>query len=328
MPTAPRRIDTHVHLIGDGSSGSKCWIQLRTWYHRLMGKALIHGCGLPQSSLNHNLDSLYVEQLANHVRSSRSLDAVVLLAQDLPHHDDGSPLPNKGAFFVPNDYLFEVCKQFPDLFIPAASIHPGRPDAIPALESAIAHGCKVIKLLPNCLNVDYSRSQFFPFWRLMAQHHMILLSHTGGEYSLPNINLSFADPKRLKPLLDLGLTVIAAHSAGRSGLWDPDYTDDLISMFDHWPHLYGDNSALSTPIRARTIKKLLDSPARDRIIHGSDYPISIGGFGPWRCGHITYSQWQSAKNEPNPLERDCFIKRACGFDDSHLLRMHGLLTQI
>jgi predicted TIM-barrel fold metal-dependent hydrolase len=321
---SPRKIDCHVHLLGDGSSGSGCWLRMRTPVHRLMARIIVRECGLPQSALKKRLDELLEERLAGMVRES-SLDAVILLAQDLPHHDDGTPLPEKGAFHVPNSHLLEVCARYPDLFLPAVSIHPGRRDAMSELERCLAAGARVLKLLPNCLNVDYSGSRYLPFWRMMARHRMILLSHTGGELSLPVMEHRFADPRLLVHPLECGVTVIAAHCAGRSGLWDADYTTELLKMFEKWPHLYGDNSALNSPVRARTLRKILPQPVRDKIVHGSDFPIAVGGFGPWRMGLIDGETWQRAKREPNVLERDLMLKRAVGFDDAQLTRMHHLL---
>lgn len=323
--SAPRRIDCHVHLIGDGSSGSGCWLRMRTFAHRLMARIIVHECGLPGSALRDGLDAGLEDRLVWMVRDS-SLDAVVLLGQDIPHTHDGEPLPEQGAFYVPNTHLLEVCAKHPDLFIPAVSIHPSRRDAMEELDRCIAAGARVLKLLPNCLNIDYSSPKHRPFWEKMAAARMILLSHTGGELSLPVMNQKLADPKLLRHPLECGVTVIAAHCAGRSGFNDPDYTDDLLEMFAKWPRLYGDSSALCSPIRCRTLPKILHEPARYRVIHGSDFPIAVGGFGPWSIGLIGRETWRLARHEPNVLERDVLLKRAIGFDDSHLTRMDRLLA--
>lgn len=289
-----------------------------------MARFIVKATGLPSSSLKTGLDKALLDRLVELVRTS-SLDSVVLLAQDLPHTDDGIAMPEKGAFYVPNEYLLNVCAEYPDLFIPAVSIHPSRPDAMEELERCIAAGARVLKLLPNCLNVDYSHPKHQPFFEKMAAAGMILLSHTGGELSLPVINPRLADPRLLKYPLECGVTVIAAHCAGRSGWWDPDYTDDLIEMFEKYPRLYGDNSALCSPIRCRTLPKVLPASVRDRIIHGSDFPIAVNGFGPWRIGMINFKTWRIADRNPNVLERDVFLKREVGFDDSHFTRMAEIL---
>jgi hypothetical protein len=321
---APQKIDCHVHLIGDGSSGSGCWLRLKSIAHRLMARIILHQVGLQSSALQNGLDAQIENRLAGLVRAS-SLDAVVLLAQDIPHRDDGTPMPENGAFFVPNHHLLDVCSRHPGLMIPAVSIHPARRDAMDELDRCLFAGARVLKLLPNCLNVDYADPRYRPFWEKMAAANMILLSHTGGELSLPVMNHQFADPRLLRHPLECGVTVIAAHCAGRSGLWDADHTDALLEMFHKWPRLFGDNSALCSPIRCRTLPKILLEPIRQRIVHGSDFPISVSGFGPWRIGLIDRDTWRQSGQEPNVLERDVLLKRAIGFDDAQLTRMAQLL---
>ena len=308
--SALKRIDCHVHLVGDGSSGSGCWLQMRTPLHKLMARFIVKAAGLPSGSLESGLDKAYLDRL---------------VAQDLPYTDNGIAMPEKGAFYVPNEYLLKVCEEYPDLFIPAVSIHPSRPDAMEELDRCIAAGARVLKLLPNCLKVDYSNPKHQPFFEKMAAAGMILLSHTGGELSLPVIDPLLADPRLLKYPLECGVTVIAAHCAGRSGLWDPDYTEDLIKMFEKYPRLYGDNSALCSPIRCQTLPKVLPAPVRDRIIHGSDFPIAVNGFGPWRIGLIDFKTWRTADRDPNVLERDVFLKNEVGFDENQLTRMAEIL---
>lgn len=323
---ALRKLDCHVHLLGDGSSGSGCWLRLKSVVHRLMARLLVRAAGMPASALRDGLDAQVETRLAGLVRES-SLDAAVLLAQDIPHRDDGTPLPEKGAFFVPNKYLLEICARHPGLFIPAVSIHPARRDALEELERCLQAGARVLKLLPNCLNVNYADPRYRPFWEKMAASNMILLSHTGGELSLPVLCHRYADPQLLRYPLDAGVTVIAAHCAGRSGLWDVDSTASLLAMFEQWPRLFGDNSALCSPLRCRTLPQLLVEPVRNRIIHGSDFPIAVSGFGPWRMGLIDRATWRQSSRQPNVLERDVFLKYAVGFDEANLTRLDGLLGQ-
>lgn len=319
-----RRIDCHVHLVGDGTSGSGCWIRMDWPHQKFLSRMMLREAGISPGVLNRDLDTCYVERLAEQVRES-DLDAAVLLAQDVPHADDGEPIPNKAGFFVPNDYLLDVCERHPDLFIPAASIHPARPDAIDELEKCLARGAKVLKLLPNCLNIDYADPRYRPFWERVAGAGMILLSHTGGEHTLPVLKPAFSDPRLLEAPLEIGVTVIAAHAAGRSGLWDPDYTHQLIEMFERYPNLFADNSALCSLNRSHTIAKVLRAPVMDRIIHGSDFPVPISGLGPLRHGHITRTTWQESRQHPHPLQRDVQLKRAIGFPEATLTRLDELL---
>ena len=102
---------------------------MRSVVHRVMARIIVRETGLPASALREGLDELLERRLVGLVRES-SLDAAVLLAHDVPHYDDGTPLPEKGAFHVANSYLWDVCARHPGLFLPAVSIHPSRRDAM------------------------------------------------------------------------------------------------------------------------------------------------------------------------------------------------------
>ncbi len=321
-----RKIDCHVHIVGDGSSGSGCWFKLDGLWKNFLGKMMIKGIGLPASAMDGGLDKLYVENLVQQVRES-SLDAVVALAQDVPYSDDGISLEEDAQFYVPNDYVAELAREHPEL-IPACSIHPGRPDAMEELERCIANKMPVLKLLPNCLNVDYDDRRFIPFWERVAEAGMILLSHTGGEMTVKVFDASFGDPRKLRIPLECGVTVIAAHSAGRSGIFDADWTEHLLEMFDKYPNLYADNSALCSINRARTIKHIVPSKVQRRLIHGSDYPVPISGLGPMLMGRLGFADYWSCGKIKNNLEHDYSLKRYIGFTEASFTRMDELLIKV
>ena len=287
---------------------------------------MIKGLGLPASALKTGLDELYVANLLENVRESE-IDAVVILAQDIPYSHSGEKMPDEAQFYVPNEYVAELGRKH-DEFIPACSIHPGRPDAMDELEKCIAAKMPVLKLLPNCLNIDYMDRKYIPFWERMAEAGMILLTHTGGELTVKVYDPSFGDPKKLEILLDCGVTTIAAHSAGRSGIFDPDWTTDLLDLFKRFPYLYGDSSALSSINRARTLKHILHPEIQGRIIHGSDYPVPVSGLGPMLMGKLAWEDYRAATKIPNIIERDYQLKRRMGFGEDKFTRMDTLLKRI
>lgn len=320
-----RTLDCHVHLVGDGSENSGCWVSTPTLWKKAMAQAMLYAGKIPRQALHgRQMDRLYRETLLRHLDGS-GLDGLVLLAQDMPHNDHGDPISG-GSFYVPNDYLFRVCAERPGKLIPACSIHPARKDALAELDRCIEKGAKVLKLLPNCLNVHCSDEKLRPFWQKMAQAKMVFLCHTGGETSVPVLSPKDASPETLRLPLECGVTCIAAHAAGRSLFFDPDYTGLLLNMFKQYPHLYCDNSALCSPVRCRTVKHLLNPEVLPRVIHGSDWPIPVSGVGPWAFGLLSTAQWAAGNREKNPIKRDVIWKKAMGFPEETFTRLAGLLA--
>ena len=318
------KIDGHVHFVGDGSNGSGCWLRCSTLLDRIIEPVVKAQAGILKSSRQLGVDQAYEERLVGLIDKS-SLDVVLLLAMDYPYDSSGYCLKEKAKFYVPNDHLFRLAKKYSQI-IPACSIHPARKDAIEELERCAEKGAKVLKLLPNCHSVDCSDSQYQPFWEKLAKLGLPFLAHTGGEFSVPVLNADFADPRILRLPLECGVNVIAAHGAGKSGILDPDYTSDLLKMMDQFPNLFTDNSALASPNRWRTIKHLLDPKIQSRVIHGSDFPIPSGGFGPWMGNLLNRSDYFKSRKINNPLERDVFIKQAVGFQQSTFSRLADIIS--
>jgi hypothetical protein len=77
---SPKPVDMHVHLVGNGSGGTGCWLRVRGW-HRPLAALMVREIGLPAGSLEGDLDRLYVERLLELVRGS-SLGAVIILAHE------------------------------------------------------------------------------------------------------------------------------------------------------------------------------------------------------------------------------------------------------
>ena len=140
------------------------------------------------------------------------------------------------------------------------------------------------------------------------------------------LNASDADPRNLRLPLECGVSVIAAHEAGKSGLWDPDYTRVLLEMMDTFPKLFTDNSALAGPNRWRTISALLDPKIQQRVIHGSDFPIPSCGLGPWIGKLLSGADYFQSQKINNPLETDVFIKQAIGFKQSTFSRLADVIS--
>ena len=318
------RIDAHVHIIGNGSGGTGCWLKLSRAYHKLLAKIILSGFGLPQSALRSGVDRVYVERLAGMARSS-SIDAAVILAHENVYDERGRILTGLGSFYTPNEYVLSLAREYPDCFIPAVAIHPARADALDQLEFCIASGAALLKLLPNCQNVNCNDQRFAKFWQRLASAGIPFLAHTGGELSVPVVNAAYADPRTLTLPLECGVNVIAAHCGSRALIFDRSYVRTFLEMLERYSNLYGDNSGMNTPLRAAYFKQLLSAAVQQRIVHGSDLPIPISAFWSLLRGRVTCSDWLASRATDNLIERDALIKDALGFEQQTFSRIAKLL---
>jgi hypothetical protein len=319
------RYDGHVHLVGNGLSGSGCWLRLDGLWHRALGEVMRRTIGLEAKATARDFDESFVGHLAGLVAAS-SLDKALLLAQDEVYDETGQKL-EFGSFYVPNEYLFKVCDRHPE-FVPAVSIHPGRKDALEELERCLAGGARALKLLPNCQNVNCALPDYDEFWRRMAASGLPFLCHTGGEMTVPVFKRAYQDPRILRRPLELGVKVIAAHSSGNSHFFDPNHFGELVRLMDEFPGLYADTSALNSPIRSGVLKQVKESGRLDRFLHGSDFPVPVGALWVRLRGLISTAQWREAGRIANLIERDAYLKRAIGFDDAHFTRLGEVLRPV
>lgn len=319
-------VDMHVHIVGNGSSGSGCWLR-PAGLHRALAAFMLHHVGLPQDSLHGNLDRLYIELLLR-LRRTSSFGAFVILPHERAYDTRGRLIEDAGSLFVPNNYVLALARQHPE-FLPAVSIHPARRDALEELERCLAAGAVMMKLLPNSQNIDCGNRRFTPFWERMAEAGLPLLAHTGGEHTVPILRPEWADPRVLEWPLQCGVTVIAAHVAGKGGVFDRDYFDAFVEMTRRHARLYGDISALNIPFRSKHFRACLQEPLVHRLVHGSDFPVPVMGHWAWMRGLVDWQTFRRIEREPNPIERDYQLKRAMGFPPEtftrvwQLLRLHG-----
>jgi len=314
----------HVHVVGNGSGGTGCWLKVTGW-HRPLAALMLREIGLPRAAMSGELDRLYAERVLQMVRES-SLGAAVLLAHERVYHPDGSLMEGVGSFYVPNDHVLNLAQKHPE-FLPAVSIHPARPDAMEELERCLARGAVMMKCLPNCHNIDCNDPRYRKFWERMAETGLPLLAHTGGEHTVPVVRKELSDPRTLELPLQCGVKVIAAHCATKSGLFDPEYFYVFAEMTKRYPNLYGDTSAFNVPIRGRHVRECQQAHLVERMLHGSDFPVPVHGHFAWFKGYVDWKTFRRWERHPNILERDYQLKRAAGFPPETFTRIWSLLRK-
>jgi predicted TIM-barrel fold metal-dependent hydrolase len=210
-----------------------------------------------------------------------------ILAFDKHYDEFGNMNLNKTEFFTPNEYILKLSNENPNYFLPCASIHPNRKDALIELEKMKNQGVKMIKWLPNAQGINPADTKHIIFYKKMIEYKMILLTHAGEEKAVEaEDDQKLGNPLRLKLPLDLGLKIIIAHAASLGEDIDLESPDlKKVKSFDlfirlmenpkYQKNLFGDISAIIQFNRdAKILKTLLERKhLHARLVNGSDYPL-------------------------------------------------------
>jgi hypothetical protein len=309
-------LDMHVHLAGLGQGGTGCFMAPPR-FNALLSRFLRLKLGIYGADRAGWVDQAYYERLERDVVAARAAGLVhgaVIFAHDRIYDESGDPAAVGQEVYVPNAYAFACARKSSGLFMPAASVHPYRRDAVEETSRWIEAGAAAVKWLPNSQGMDPRHPLSRRIYRLLAERRVPLIVHTGGEHTVRILRPELGDPNILVPALDAGVTVIMAHCGTRSGWSDPNWMTDFMVLARKYPNCYGDTSAFCTPGRARWLPRFLrEEGLAEKLAHGSDYPVPptpwwmLGQLGPgraWGLGRV----WSF-------LERDVRIKRALGLPE-------------
>jgi uncharacterized protein len=312
-------IDVHVHLVGI-SPANDCFLGWRGMHRAFRGfqRRVLRTFGMSRSTF----DRRWRRKLLRLVTES-GLHYAGLLALDGVYDRNGLLDRKATSLYVSNDYLFKVVADSPK-YLPIPSVNPARRDALEELDRVSDLGAVAIKVLPNAQNFDPADERFLPFWRRMKELGLPLLAHTGIEFTLPQHRVAFGEPDRLRPALDEGLTVIAAHCGTAGGRRLTGHLHQWLGMLEEYPNLYGDLSAMVSPARLPFASRILEHPlARERVLLGSDYPVPITPLLlPRKLGPARAVRIQRIRN---PLQRNLEALRALGMPEEAEARAWRIL---
>ena len=317
-------IDLHVHAISFDNGATGCRVS-ETLHRRPSIRLLkwLHGIGqrLRGAAAEKALGETYRRESA----APGTVDHAVLLAFDAVYDAQGRRDEHRTHLYVPNEYV-EALARADTRFLSGASVHPDRPDALDELDRCAAAGAVLIKWLPNTQGINPALPRHRPFFRRLAALGLPLLSHTGMEYSLTPLVQSWGDPTLLRPALDEGVTVIAAHGGGADFCTRGRYYRPFLELLRTYPNLYADTAALTLPPRSPYLLRLLrEEGVMERLVHGSDFPLPTT---PWSfLGRLPFREARRLHQIPYALVRDMAIKRALGLDEAVFTRAAALLLR-
>ena len=275
-------------------------------------------------------DAQLLQRLVNLVKHVADHGKYRLLAFDKHYRLDGSVNLEKTEFYVPNQYVFDLADQYPDLFEPNISVHPYRPDALEELTRWAKRGARVVKWLPNAMGMNPSDPRCDNFYQKMKELNLILLSHGGEEKAVEAVeDQKLGNPLLLRRALDHGVKVIVAHCAGLGHNEDldehakrsTDNFDLFMRMMNEKKYeglLFGEISAMTQFNRiGKPLVTILDrEDLHERLVNGSDYPlpavnILIRTRPLVKQGYLTSAERKCLNEiyQYNPLLFDFVLKR-------------------
>jgi predicted TIM-barrel fold metal-dependent hydrolase len=284
-------LDCHVHIAGTGDSGSGIALspEMDSLMHPLQfAQRLFYlnaGCAHDAPG---QVDRSFVERLHNLVDGLRPGARLLLFAFDRAHDEKGRAMPERSAFYVPNDYVRDLARQSPHAFEWACSIHPHRPDAVAALEAAAAAGARAVKWLPAAMGIDPGSAACDAFYAALARLDLPLITHAGEERAVHGAGAAAAgNPLKLRRPLDAGVRVVVAHCASIGEDIDLDRGEaaPALASFELFArlmgerryerHLFADISAVTMRNRSLAVLRTIveRSDWHPRLLNGSDYPL-------------------------------------------------------
>lgn len=315
-------IDLHVHALSLDSGATGCRIS-ETLHRRSSVRLLKWVYGIGQRLRGPAAERALQEAYRRERAAPNTVDHAVLLAFDAVYDAQGRLDERRTHLYVPNEYVEGLARADPH-FLPGASVHPDRPDALDELHRCAAAGAVLVKWLPNTQGINPALPRHRPFFRRLVALGLPLLSHTGMEYSLTPLVQSWGDPTLLRTALDEGVTVIAAHGGGADFITRGRYYRPFLELLRTYPKLYADTAALTLPPRAPYLLRLLrEEGVMERLVHGSDFPLPTI---PWSfLGRLPLREVRGLHQIPYALVRDMAIKRALGLDEAVFTRAATLL---
>jgi predicted TIM-barrel fold metal-dependent hydrolase len=302
-------VDCHVHLaaLPDGDNG--CYISPKMLRSPLFRYLLWKHQLSPSNPREANRK--YLDDLLTELRASRHVQRAVLLGMDGVYEQNGRLNQAHTDFLISNDYVLNIARANPNEFLAGVSINPQRRDAVEEVHRCADAGATLVKVLPNAQQFNPADLRYKAFYRTLAERKLPFLSHVGYEFSLIGKDQSVGDPDRLRPALEEGATVIAAHACSYGLIIYEKFLPTLRDFVQQYPNFYADISALTLPNRVQMLLHLRRYPEiHERLLFGTDYPLSVFHVAAW--GRVALGTLYDIVRTKNRFDRQVSVCRGLG----------------
>ncbi len=310
QPSPQGFTDVHVHLAALPTPSNGCLLSPRMRKSPLV-RMIAWQQGLPFDDPE-TANRRYVESLVAELSSSGSVSRAVLLGMDGSYDSSGDLDEGHTDFMISNDYVLKVVAEHPE-FLAGVSVNPARKDAVDELERCAAKGAALVKVLPNAQVFDPAEPRYKGFYRAMARLKLPLLSHVGYEFSLVGQDQSVGEPQRLRPALEEGVLVIAAHGCTHGLFVYEKHFDTMLELVKRYENFYVDTSALTLPNRCGGLLRISRHPELfARLLMGTDYPLPCFAFPV--LGRLNVGGYLRARAAGNRFDRQARVLKELGIE--------------
>jgi len=322
-------IDIHVHFGAPKDEDSGCY-----WSPAFEKGIAYFAMRLVTNNL---FGKITIQRVKKHmlgvINGSKYVNKTVLLAMDQVYDENGNVRKEETHLHVPNSYLIELANENNSIsennaILFGSSIHPYRTDWEEKLQYCLENNAVLCKWIPSSQQIDLKHPKCLPFYEKLAEYNLPLLCHVGPEAAIPpfdKLSQELNSPRLLRPALDAGVTVIAAHAA--LPLFPPPLGSDqsyqeLITLFQereskNW-RLYADLSAINLGPRNLYIDKVKEDIPPQCLVFGSDYPIPILDIS--QKPHLSIWHWFKHFLQTifmkNPLDKNYVLIKNMEFDET------------
>jgi predicted TIM-barrel fold metal-dependent hydrolase len=267
-----KMVDVHCHVVGHERMMSEEVINL-------FAKMLPWNCGLPTpETLLKNLDEAGVAY-------------AVLQAYDM----------KEVGLDIPNEYVAEVLKQYPDRFICGyASVDPikrGTPDAVALLKEAYDMGLRGLKLHPIGMQFSPDDRRLYPLYEKCIEYDIPVGFHIQPVPGMPRCRLKFCNIVPIDELAhDLPELKIQICHFGKYPML-PDVLD-LAACIMNNKNVYTDTSAPMPMTKEGILNTFLfikKLNLADKCMFGTDFPVQPQSWWVECLKQVDFTEEEKAK---------------------------------
>lgn len=172
-----------------------------------------------------------------------------------------------------NDFVKNICNEYPDRFIGFASINPNRKDFLRKIKNAIENlglsGCKFHPPLQDFYTND---SKLWPMYKLISEMEIPIVFHVGSTPFGNLVKLKQADPLLIDDVANdfPNLKIILTHLGT---LWH----NESFMIAEKHPNVYIDTAAYPHEIEELLTERLIKRVGSEKFLFGTDFPMPYEG---------------------------------------------------